>query len=57
MMKLFCYLGIHLYKTVFIPYLDQPFLTKRVEDELCGEEGRYAIRCRCCNKEKQWTFQ
>lgn len=56
-MKLFCYFGIHLYKTIFIPYSDQPFLTKRAEDELCVEEGRYAIRCRCCNKEKKWTFQ
>lgn len=52
-MKILCKIGIHFYSTEFIPYADQPYLTGKVEDELCIVEGKYIDKCKCCGKEKK----
>ena len=54
--RILCLFNIHSYRTKFIPYDDQPFLTDKVEDESCTIEGHYIYKCKFCNKERPMNF-
>lgn len=52
MKKILCKIGIHFYSLKFIPFADQPFMTGKVEDELCCLESRHMYICKCeCGKD------
>jgi len=55
-MNILCRLGIHSYKTHFIPYADQPFLNDNIENLLCIEEGKFIDKCIRCGEERKWGF-